>query len=118
MNSKLLLEIKERIEFMRCIEVFVIFAMGTLDFSVVPGRKRFNELVPNSFNFSPNRWGLAPSETNFFVNSAPLSVWMHWILNGAALIRCSTKVAEEYELCSRNAYRYRQRENSSMAVYW
>lgn len=47
-NSKLLLEIKERIEFMRCIEVFVVFAMGTLDFSVVPGCKRFNEFVSDA----------------------------------------------------------------------
>lgn len=47
-NSKLLLEIKERIEFMRCIEVFVVFAMGTLAFSVVPGCKRFNEFVSDA----------------------------------------------------------------------
>mgnify|MGYP007106089911 CR=1 FL=1 len=47
-NSKLLLEIKKRIKFMRRIEVFIIFAVRTLDFAIVPRCKRLNELVANA----------------------------------------------------------------------
>lgn len=48
MNSKLLLEIKKRIESMRSIEIFIIFTVRTLDFAIVSGCKRLNELVANA----------------------------------------------------------------------
>ena len=47
-NSKLLLEIKKRIESMRSIEIFIIFTVRTLDFAIVSGCKRLNELVANA----------------------------------------------------------------------
>ena len=47
-NSKLPLEVRKRIKFMRSIEVFVIFTVRTLDFAIVPGCKGLNELVANA----------------------------------------------------------------------
>ena len=46
MYSKLLFEVIKRIKPVRCIEIFVVFAVGTLDFSVVPRSVRLYQLVP------------------------------------------------------------------------
>ena len=45
MNSKLLFEIVERIKGMSSIKIFVIFAMRTLDFAVMPWCIRTNKLM-------------------------------------------------------------------------
>ena len=47
-NSKLVFEIGKGIEFMRSIEIFVIFAVRTLDLAIMPRCKRLNELVPDA----------------------------------------------------------------------
>ena len=47
-NSKLLFEINKRIGFMRCIEIFIIFAMRTLNLAIVPWYECFDELMPDA----------------------------------------------------------------------
>lgn len=47
-NNQLLLEIRKRIEFMRSIEIFVVFAVRTLYLAIVPWSERSNEFVSNA----------------------------------------------------------------------
>ena len=48
MNSQLLFEVLERIEFMRSVEVFVVFAVGAFNLAIVSWRKGLNEFVPDT----------------------------------------------------------------------
>lgn len=46
MNGRLFHKIKKRIEAVGCVEVFVIFSVGKLNLTVMPGRIRPDALVP------------------------------------------------------------------------
>ena len=87
---------------MRSIEVFVIFTVRTLDFAIMPGRKRLNELVANAkflqFHLEQVRSGFIGNELLRKLSSVICldALDLEW----SSLIRCSRKTAEEYELCS------------------
>ena len=47
-NSKLVLEVLERIEFMGSVEVFVVLSVTPFDLTIMPGCKRFDEFMANT----------------------------------------------------------------------
>ena len=80
-NSKLCFEVGKRVKFVCGVEVFVIFAMGTLYLTVVSGSVRFYQLVLYATLFEARLkqcerlLGAEPPKR--LVNSNPLSVWTH-----------------------------------------
>ena len=50
-NSQLILKVLERIETMRSVELFVVFSVASLHFSVVPWCVGLDQLVPNTKTF-------------------------------------------------------------------
>ena len=80
------------------IEPLVVFPVAMFHFPVMSGDIGADHFMsyPMFFQaFLGKRGGLSRCVVKWLVNFAPLSVWIHSIVQGNALIRCSTNCAEE-----------------------
>lgn len=119
-DSQLFLKILKGIEGVAGIESFIVLSMTALHFPVVPGGVGLNELMPDAELLQggfKERFLFVAFEFRRFVNSDPLSVWIHSMAYGNCFTTYFRNCVEEYVLCSLYALRIRKRLYSSMKVY-